>query len=134
MSRAHDGLPVRLSVGITGHRGGNPAMATDGSRIADSLAGIFAEIEAGLAAEHTATPSLTIQPTRLHTLLAHGVDQLAASAASELGWEIVAPLPFGRALNVAINAQPYTRADGLALLAGGDASDAGIPVRSPARR
>ena len=130
MTRAHDGLPVRLSVGITGHRGGNPAMVTDGPRITDSLAGIFAEIEAALAAEHAATPSLTIQPTRLHTLLAHGVDQLAASAASVLGWEIVAPLPFGRVLNVAINAQPHTHADGAALLAGGNASDAAVQARA----
>ena len=71
-------LPVRLAVGITGHRGGNPALA-DGSHIAAALAGIFAEIEAALAAESAATPALQVQPTRLHTLLAHGVDQMAAS-------------------------------------------------------
>ena len=130
MSRTQAELPVRLAVGITGHRGGNPALAADVTRIADSLANIFSEIEADLAAEHAATPALSIQPTRLHTLLAHGVDQLAASAASALGWEIVAPLPFGRALNVAINAQPHTYADGAALLAGGDASDQSVQARA----
>jgi hypothetical protein len=35
-----------------------------------ALAGIFTEVEAGLSAERTATPTLTFQPTRLHTLLA----------------------------------------------------------------
>ncbi len=130
MSQTPAGLPVRLAVGITGHRGGNPALAADGTHITATLAGIFAEIEAGLSAERAATPALTIHPTRLHTLLAHGVDQLAATAASALGWEIVAPLPFGRALNVAINAQPNTHTDGVALLAGGDASDPAVQARA----
>ena len=124
------GLPVRFAVGITGHRGGNPALADDGAHIAAALAGIFAEIEAGLAKEREATPALKVHPTRLHTLLAHGVDQLAASAADALGWEIVAPLPFGAALNVAINAQPHTHADGMALLAGGNASDPVVQGRA----
>ena len=123
-------LPVRLAVGITGHRGGNPALAADGSHIAAALAGIFAEIETALAAERAGTPALTIHPTRLHTLLAHGVDQLAASAADALGWEIVAPLPFGRMLNVAINAQPRMHADGVALLSDGDASDPAVQARA----
>ena len=123
-------LPVRFAVGITGHRGGNPALATDGTKIAAALAGVFAEIEAGLAAERAAAPALSIHPTRLHTLLASGVDQLAASEASALGWEIVAPLPFGRELNVAINAQPHTHTDGVALLGGGDASDPTVQARA----
>ena len=122
--------PVRLAVGITGHRSGNPTLVGDGTHIAAALADIFAEIETTLSAERTAAPTLTLQPTRLHTLLAHGVDQLAASAACELGWEIVAPLPFGRALNVAINAQPQSHADGMALLAGGEASDPGVQARA----
>ena len=122
--------PVRFAVGITGHRGGNPALAADGTHIAAALADIFGEVEVGLAAEHAATPALAIHPTRLHTLLAHGVDQLAATAASTLGWEIVAPLPFGRALNVAINAQPRTHADGMALLAGRDAFDPIVQARA----
>lgn len=130
MSPTPAGPPVRFAVGITGHRGGNPALAADGTQIAAALASIFAEIEAGLTAERAATPALTIHPTRLHTLLAHGVDQLAASEASVLGWEIVAPLPFGRALNVAINAQPRTHADGVALLGGGDASDPAVQARA----
>lgn len=120
-------LPVRFAVGITGHRGGHP---TDSAQIAAALADIFAAIGAALDAERAAVPGLDVQPTRLHTLLAHGVDQLAASAACALGWEIVAPLPFGRALNVAINAQPRTHADGMALLGGGDASDPVVQARA----
>ncbi|UNK48683.1 hypothetical protein MNR01_13145 [Lysobacter sp. S4-A87] len=130
MSQTPAGLPVRFAVGITGHRGDNPALAADGTHIAAALADIFAEIEAGLAAERTATPALRIQPTRLHTLLAHGVDQLAASAASALNWQIVAPLPFSQALNVAVNAQPRTHADGMTLLAGGDAFDPAVQARA----
>ena len=123
-------LAVRLAVGITGHRGGNPALAADATHISSALAGIFAEIESALAAESAATPALQVQPTRLHTLLAHGVDQLAASAADVLGWEIVAPLPFGEALNVAINAQPHAHSDVMALLAGGDASEPAVQARA----
>lgn len=123
------GPPVRLTVGITGHRGTNGALP-DPTHIADALAAIFADIEAALTAERAAAPTLTIEATRLHTLLAHGVDQLAASAAHALGWELVAPLPFGRALNVAINAQPHSLEDGMALLAGGDAADPHVQARA----
>lgn len=130
MTPAPGGQPVRLAVGITGHRGGNPTLKGDGAAVAAALANIFAEIESALAAERAAMPTLALQPTRLHTLLAHGVDQLAAEAASALGWDLVAPLPFGRALNVAINAQPQSHADGRALLAGGDASEAVVQARA----
>ena len=124
------GPPVRLAVGVTGHRGDNPMLADDGAGIAAALAGLFTEIESALAAEQAATPALSILPTRLHTLLAPGVDQLAANVASGLGWDIVAPLPFGRALNVAINAQPRTQADAQALLAGHDAADPAVQARA----
>ena len=116
--------PVRLAIGITGHRGGN------GADIAAVLEQIFTEIEEALAAERSAAPELIVHPTRLHTLLAYGVDQLAAAAANELGWEIVAPLPFGRTLNIAINAHPQSHADGMALLAGGDASDPDVQAHA----
>lgn len=120
---------VRLCVGITGHRGGNAAVAGNAERIAAALEDVFARIQAALAA-HAAAAALDVRPTRLHTLLAHGVDQFAATAAQALGWEIVAPLPFGRALNTAINAQPHALGDGRALLAGGDAGDARVQARA----
>ena len=130
MSRVPAGQPVRFAIGITGHRGTNPALVASAKQVADALAAIFADIDTALAAEKAATPLLELQPTRLHTLLSPGVDQLAAEAAGALGWELVAPLPFGHALNVAINAQPQTHADAVALLAGGDAADPVVQARA----
>ncbi|WP_284124452.1 hypothetical protein [Parerythrobacter aestuarii] len=52
------------------------------------------------------------------TLLADGADHHAAMRALERGWELVTPLPFGRALNAAINAGAATVADAEAILAG----------------
>ena len=132
MSQVPTGQRVRLAVGITGHRGGGGTPGVDEAPVAAALAGIIDRIEAGLATTRAASPSLQIQPTRLHSLLAPGVDQLAAIAAERRGWEIVAPLPFGRRLNVAINAQPHTHADGLALLAGAHAVDARVQARAQA--
>jgi hypothetical protein len=65
----------------------------------------------------------TIAPTRLHSLLATGVDQLAARSAVERGWQVVAPLPFGQQLNLAVNAFPATLDDARALLAGDTPTD-----------
>ena len=79
MSPTPAGTPVRLAIGITGHRGGNPRLAGNGAHIAAVLAAIFAEIETALSAERVAAPALTLHPTRLHTLLAHGVDHAANS-------------------------------------------------------
>ena len=107
MSQVPTGQRVRLAVGITGHRGGGGTPGVDEAPVAAALAGIIDRIEAGLATTRAASPSLQIQPTRLHSLLAPGVDQLAAIAAERRGWEIVAPLPFGRRLNVAINAHMH---------------------------
>jgi hypothetical protein len=57
-------------------------------------------------------------PVRLHTLLADGADQVAATLALKRGWDLTSPLPFGRVLNRAIVAGPRTLADARALLAG----------------
>ncbi|MDZ4047682.1 MAG: hypothetical protein U1E00_05025, partial [Pseudoxanthomonas sp.] len=134
MAPTPSGPQVRLAIGITGHRGGNPSLGDDGAHIATALATLFADIESALAAQQALSPKLAILPTRLHTLLAHGVDQLAAAAAAGLGWDIVAPLPFGRALNVAIHAQPRTRAAAAALLLGQDAADPAVQARAKAIR
>lgn len=128
------GPQVRLAIGVTGNRADDPALADDGGRITGALAAVFADIESALAAQQSATPALSVLPTRLHTLLAPGVDQLAAKAASALGWDLVAPLPFGQALNVAINARPRTGADARALLAGEDAADPEVQARARAIR
>lgn len=121
---------IHFVVGITGHRGTNAAIAVDRERIADALRAIFAQIDDIVALEARSAPEISIAPTRLHTLLAHGVDQTAAAAAHDRGWEIVAPLPFGRQVNTAVNAQPHTPEDGRALLAGGEASDPRVQARA----
>lgn len=93
------------------------------------LAELFAAIDAVTVAE-PAPPA----PTRLHCLLADGVDQISANAALARGWELVAPLPFGRNLNVAINASPETVADAQALIEGRNAVDPATQTRATAIR
>ncbi len=121
-----------LSLGITGHRGSNTMFAANWGRIEGVLAGIFDTIDAAIAAglaDH-GKPA----PTRLHCLLADGVDLMANAAARTRGWEIVSPLPFGLDLNIAINALPDSAADARALLAGGEAADADVQTRAAAIR
>jgi hypothetical protein len=120
---------ARLSLGVTGHRGGNAVFAANSIRVEAVLAEIFTAIDAFTAAEPT-PPA----PTRLHCLLADGVDQIAAFGALARGWELVAPLPFGRDLNVAINASPETVADAQALIAGSAAADPATQARASAIR
>ena len=108
---------VRLSIGITGHRAGHPSFAGNAARIAAALAGIFDLLEQAVAATPAVLGTGSVAPVRLHSLLANGTDQVAANMALSRGWELVAPLPFGRALNEAINALPATVADARALIA-----------------
>ena len=44
------------------------------------------------------------------------IDQIVAASAIERDWELVVPLPFGRALNLAINAHAHSLEDADALL------------------
>jgi oligopeptide/dipeptide ABC transporter ATP-binding protein len=116
-------LPVPiLSLAITGHRASNGDYAANHQRIAAVIAQIFDAIAATSAGA----------PVRLHSLLADGADHLAANAALARGWAIAAPLPFGRALNRAINAHPATADDARRLLAGEVAHDAGTAARADA--
>ncbi|WP_439547197.1 hypothetical protein [Sandarakinorhabdus sp.] len=102
-------LPVPvLSLAITGHRTSNADFAGQQDRIASVIASIFATVSACSATA----------PVRLHSLLADGADQLAATLALARGWALVAPLPFGRGLNRAINAHPTTAADAQLLMGG----------------
>lgn len=118
---------VRLCIGVTGHREANPAFAAHRAEIETALTQVLDRIAAAVASE-PATAA-----TRLHCLLADGVDQLAAASALARGWELVAPLPFGLALNIAINAHVVTAADGRALLAH-DESACSTDVRERAER
>jgi hypothetical protein len=117
---------IRLSIGVTGHRAGNAAFAANRGRIELVLGQVLDLMQSALG-EGTA-------PVRLHCLLADGTDQIAATGALERGWELVAPLPFGRDLNVAINAGPETVAEAQALIGGGDALDMTTQARAASIR
>jgi hypothetical protein len=118
--------PIALSIGVTGHRVSNAAFSANRERIERVLGEVLDRIEAAAGA---ATAAM-----RLHSLLTDGVDQIAARHALDHGWELVAPLPFGRDLNVAINALPETVADGRALAAGLPATDPPTEARAAAIR
>ncbi len=125
---------LRLCLGVTGHREDNPAFAAQRARIETVLNGVLDLIAAAVADESPAPGAGPIAPTRLHCLLADGVDQMAASGALVRGWELVAPLPFGLALNAAINAHPVSADDARALLAGATGSVGSDAVRERAAR
>lgn len=112
--------PLGLCIGVTGHRCANAAFRANEAAIASALAGLFDMVAAAA------------QPVRLHALLAHGADLMAAELALARGWELVAPLPFGGQVNLAVNAHPETAADLAALLAGEVPVDAGTAARAAA--
>lgn len=122
----------RLALGVSGHRDSNPALAANRPAVTTAIADLFTRIDAQVRALDSAKTSHA--PTRLHNLLVSGVDIIAAEAATRLGWELVAPLPFGEALNCAINALPATLEDADALLAGGTARDPEVRQRAEAIR
>jgi hypothetical protein len=124
---------VRLSLGVTGHRQGHPAYAANLARIEAVLQHVLDLIDAGL----TETPppfGAPYAPVRMHSLLAEGADQLCARAALARNWELVAPLPFGRMLNIAINALPTSADDARAMLAGAAPADSATATRAQAIR
>jgi hypothetical protein len=123
---------VTVSIGITGHRAGNAAYAANRLRIEKSLDEILGLIERTISAEGFFAGA--VAPTRMHSMLADGADQAAAKAALAHGWELVSPLPFGRALNTAINALPADAGDARALLAGRVAADPATQARAEAIR
>lgn len=114
---------LRLNLGVTGHREANPDFSANHARIAAVLDDLFGAIAAAAAGVRAPQDGAQPAPMRLHTLLADGADHRAANAALARGWELVAPLPFGRRLNTAINARPKTPEDARALLAGAAAAD-----------
>lgn len=123
---------IRLSLGVTGHRVTNAAYGANAGRIEATLSAIFDQIAKLVAAEPLLLGADAAAPIRLHSLLADGADQAAANAALARGWELVAPLPFGRALNIAINAGPETPEDARALLDGATVKDAAVAARAAA--
>jgi hypothetical protein len=104
--------PTRLCIAITGHRESNGAFAANRVAIEAALASLFE------AADTVSKDSgEAVGTTRLLSLLSHGADLIAVDQAVSRGWEIVAPLPFGLDLNIAINADPASAGDADAVLA-----------------
>jgi hypothetical protein len=118
-----------LALGITGHRATNPSYSAHAAAIDAALETLFARIDA-MAAGLPGTRGAV----RLHSLLVDGTDQLAAGHALARGWELAVPLPFGAALNCAINAHPVTLADIDAVMAGRPAADPAVEAKAAAIR
>lgn len=123
---------ICLSIGVTGHRASNRAYAANRVSIEAVLEGIFDSIAQAIALGEPGLGSPA--PVRLNTLLADGADQYAAEAALARGWELVAPLPFGRNLNVAVNARPASSSEARALLTGETVKDGELACRADAIR
>lgn len=124
-----DNWQPHLALGITGHRASNPSFGAHAEAIAAALAALFAEIDAIAGALPGSRGAV-----RLHSLLVDGTDQIAADLALQRGWELAVPLPFGAALNCAINAHPESLADADALLAGRGAGDPAVEAKAAAIR
>ncbi len=124
-----DNWQPHLALGITGHRASNASFRAHAEAIAAALETLFAQIDAIAGA----LPG-TRGAVRLHSLLVDGTDQIAATRALVRGWELAVPLPFGAALNCAINAHPESLADADALLAGRAAGDPAVEARAQAIR
>ncbi len=100
---------MRLSFGITGHRNSNASYRDNVDRVEAALASLMDAFESG--------SNDNIKP-RLHALLALGADLLAVEIALQKGWQVAAPLPFGKALNAGVNAGPGSADEAIALLEG----------------
>ena len=120
---------VRLGIGVTGHRADHPSYAPHAARIEAAMRRVL-DLIAGMVEAVPPPFGVPFAPIRMHSVMADGTDQLVAREALARGWEIVALLPFGRALNCAINAHPRTAADIRALLAEGAAADAAVQARA----
>ena len=125
-----DGLPLaRLCVGVTGHRDGNSAFQANRAGIERSLAAIFEVIDSAAAMLPGGAGR-----TRLHSLLAPGADMTAMEAALSRGWEVVAPLPFGLDISIAVNCRDVTEADARALIDGEVPPSPGVAAQAEAMR
>ena len=112
-------LERKFTVGLTGHREGNAAFADNRAAISATLAALLDGLKDGLHEESgDHGPDL-----RLVTNLANGSDLLAAQLAAEQGFEVFAPLPFGRTLNLALNMLDHVGAEVLAVAEGAEPTD-----------
>lgn len=87
------------------------------------MAQLFDLLDSAVANAPSRTALGGFAQTRIHTLLADGTDRMASVMGLDRGYELVAPLPFGRRLNRAINSLTEDPAEARRLLAGEDALD-----------
>lgn len=114
----------RLHLGVTGHRFSHAGFEDQADRITAALTAILDLIDDARRDLAPQSGAALDAATRLYSLLADGTDVIAAEMAVARGYDLVAPLPFGRRLNKTINAMAPDAADARALLAGGEARDA----------
>lgn len=119
---------LRFNLGVTGHREANLDFCANKARIEIALDQVFGAIDAILVGLKSDAAPAAIGPIRLHSLLVDGLDQIAARRALIRNWEVVAPLPFGRRLNAAINAHPVDHSEAIALLT--DDSSCSVQTRA----
>lgn len=112
-----------LALGITGHRPDNPAFKANAASVTETLDLVLDTIEQVCRDVAGEGPREHPGTVRLHSLLAPGIDQIAAQSALDKQWDLVAPLPFGSGLNLALNAAASTKSDVDALCNGRAASD-----------
>lgn len=138
MQVAHGLLPLptaepvprpRLTIGVTGHRSAHPAFPADSSALKSQLQAVFDRIDAALADCTPALGGSAPAATRLYTLTSDGTDQIAAHLALARRWELIVPLPFGQAVNAAVNARPMDLADLHKALAGEQVKEPGAKQR-----
>ncbi len=126
-----------FALGITGHRIDNAAFIGNVAAVTDALSALFDTInrlcnEASGEFGHDSADHRS--RVRLHNLLANGVDEIAANAALDRGWLLVAPLPFGPDLNCAINSGADTLEDFEAVCEGRATNNAQVDARARAIR
>ncbi|MVZ98759.1 hypothetical protein EUU23_13785 [Sphingorhabdus sp. IMCC26285] len=122
--------PIILDIGITGHRSRHPIFSHNRMAISESLSRLIDLLERVAHETLNDSDEGSLPLVRLHSMLAYGADIMAVDAARAKGWPVVAPLPFGRALNLAINAHPTNLADMQALLEGHAAADPDTALRA----
>ena len=121
--------PMRMGVGVTGHRDGNTTFAANRCEIERSLTAVFEAIDGVLPPLSNAASRI-----RLHSLLAPGTDMMAMELALSRSWEVVAPLPFGLDLSIAVNCRNVSEPDARALLAGDVAPSPDVAAQAEAMR
>ncbi len=90
--------PRILSIGVTGHREGNPAFSDNRAAIEQAVAALFARVKDKIASAQEQAAEL-----RVVTNLANGCDLMATQIAAKLDATVIAPLPFGTDVNLALN-------------------------------